>query len=422
MAALARRSGCGLLLDVNNLYVNQCNHGEDALAAIAAIAPGTVGEIHLAGHLVTNEAVIDHHGDRVAPAVWALYRAALARFGQLPSLIEWDTDVPALEVLLQEASTAQAIVDVYPGQSPAWQVYSAAAPDRDAPPDASSSANAGHACGSLASSVDAAREPMFTVSAVPAKAALAIDEIQQSFANALFDSGKTDEVLAALASGGEHGLGLYRGNLSATWDKALSAAYPVVRQLVGEEFFSALSRVYGKAHPSQDADLNSFGDQLPNFIEAFAPLVDYPYLPDMARLEWALHRAHYASDVDAVNAAQLASLTAAQLDAAHFSLHPACTLLRSEWAIAALWRSHQPDRDQAFPPTMEAPGHYLTARPAWKAALAVTSAAGHAALQAMSGGVCFGDAIETALIIDPQFDVAAGLQQWLELCLLVSTT
>jgi uncharacterized protein len=109
MAALARRTGCGLLLDINNLYVNQCNHGEDALAAIAAIAPGSVGEFHLAGHLVTPDAVVDHHGDTVAEPVWDLYRAALARFGRQPTLIEWDTAIPALEVLLGEAAKAQAI-------------------------------------------------------------------------------------------------------------------------------------------------------------------------------------------------------------------------------------------------------------------------------------------------------------------------
>jgi hypothetical protein len=70
LAALARRTGCGILLDVNNLYVNQCNHGEDARAALDALAglpPGTVGELHLGGHLVTDRAVIDHHGDRIAP-------------------------------------------------------------------------------------------------------------------------------------------------------------------------------------------------------------------------------------------------------------------------------------------------------------------------------------------------------------------
>ncbi|MFL6674579.1 MAG: DUF692 domain-containing protein, partial [Massilia sp.] len=113
LAELVRRTGCGVLLDVNNLYVNQCNHGEDALAAIAALPPGSVGEIHLGGHLVTPEAVIDHHGAAVAPQVWELYKAALGRFGQVPALVEWDTDVPPLEVLLQEVATAREIAAGY---------------------------------------------------------------------------------------------------------------------------------------------------------------------------------------------------------------------------------------------------------------------------------------------------------------------
>lgn len=104
---LARRSGCGILLDVNNLYVNQLNHGADAAAQIDAIAPQHVGEIHLAGHLVTDLAVIDHHGARVADAVWALYDRAVAHCGCVPALIEWDTDVPDLDVLIDEAAIAR---------------------------------------------------------------------------------------------------------------------------------------------------------------------------------------------------------------------------------------------------------------------------------------------------------------------------
>jgi uncharacterized protein (UPF0276 family) len=107
LAGLARRTGCGVLLDVNNLYVNQCNHGEDALAAMHALPPDVVGEIHLAGHRVTSVAVIDDHGSRVAPAVWSLYEAALQRFGAVPTLIEWDTGVPPLDVLLDEARLAR---------------------------------------------------------------------------------------------------------------------------------------------------------------------------------------------------------------------------------------------------------------------------------------------------------------------------
>ena len=115
---LAARSGCGILLDVNNLYVNQCNHGDSAAAQIDAVDPRCVGEIHLAGHLVTDLAVIDHHGARVADAVWSLYEQALRRCGQVPTLIEWDTDVPALDVLLDEAAKARQRSDaILPGNS-----------------------------------------------------------------------------------------------------------------------------------------------------------------------------------------------------------------------------------------------------------------------------------------------------------------
>ncbi|CAB3782049.1 DUF692 domain-containing protein [Pararobbsia alpina] len=108
LAELARRTGCGVLLDVNNLFVNQCNHREDAVAAMDALPRELVGEIHLAGHRVTDIAVVDDHGSRVAPEVWALYDYALQRFGDVPTLIEWDTDVPPLDVLLDEAGSARA--------------------------------------------------------------------------------------------------------------------------------------------------------------------------------------------------------------------------------------------------------------------------------------------------------------------------
>jgi uncharacterized protein (UPF0276 family) len=106
LAELARRTGCGLLLDVNNLYVNQVNLKRDALKTIASLPRGAVQEIHLAGHLPRGELLIDHHGDRVAPPVWRLYQAAIERFGPVPTLVEWDTDIPPLAVLLEEAAKA----------------------------------------------------------------------------------------------------------------------------------------------------------------------------------------------------------------------------------------------------------------------------------------------------------------------------
>jgi len=114
---LTQRSGCGLLLDVNNLFVNARNAGHGAEAAareamrwVDAVRPGSVGEIHLAGHCeLADGLVIDDHGSRVRDEVWRVYEHALRRFGSVPTLIEWDTAVPELDVLLAEAERARAV-------------------------------------------------------------------------------------------------------------------------------------------------------------------------------------------------------------------------------------------------------------------------------------------------------------------------
>lgn len=114
LAELARRTGCGLLCDVNNVFVTCRNFDEDPAEYLDALPPSAIGEVHLAGH-ARNEAdgriiLIDDHGSPVADEVWALYARALERFGPRPTLIEWDTDIPALSVLLGEARHAEAVI------------------------------------------------------------------------------------------------------------------------------------------------------------------------------------------------------------------------------------------------------------------------------------------------------------------------
>ncbi|MBZ9767089.1 DUF692 domain-containing protein [Mesorhizobium sp. CA6] len=110
LAALVARTGCGLLLDVNNVQVSAHNLQYDAKAFIDALPEEAIGEIHLAGHATnkvgTDTVLIDDHGSRVPPVVWALYQHAVDRLGPRPTLIEWDTDVPVLDVLLGEAMWA----------------------------------------------------------------------------------------------------------------------------------------------------------------------------------------------------------------------------------------------------------------------------------------------------------------------------
>ena len=109
LAELARRTGCGLLLDINNLYVNATNFGFDPVERLAELDASTIGQIHLAGHAVVDDCLIDTHGSLVGDPVWSLYAEACRRFGPRPTLIEWDTDLPALDVLLSEAARASAI-------------------------------------------------------------------------------------------------------------------------------------------------------------------------------------------------------------------------------------------------------------------------------------------------------------------------
>ncbi len=113
LSELSRRTGCGILFDINNLYVNTRNLGVDALAFIRALPPQAVAEYHLAGHTVQGDCLVDTHSRPVCDEVWALYQTALQQIGPRPTLIEWDTDIPALSVLLNEAAQAQQLMESY---------------------------------------------------------------------------------------------------------------------------------------------------------------------------------------------------------------------------------------------------------------------------------------------------------------------
>ncbi len=114
LAEVVARTGCGLLLDVNNVFVSAVNHGTDAAAYLAGFPMAAVGEVHLGGHAAEDmpdgPLLIDDHGAPVADPVWALYADVIARAGPLPTLVEWDNDLPEWHVLAAEADRAAAIL------------------------------------------------------------------------------------------------------------------------------------------------------------------------------------------------------------------------------------------------------------------------------------------------------------------------
>ena len=116
--AISCRTGCGLLLDVNNVFVSATNHGHAALDYLSDFPLAEVGEIHLAGHAEQSDdegerLLIDSHDGPVANAVWKLYEIVISRCGPIPTLIEWDSKIPAWPVLRAEAAAAQAILDQF---------------------------------------------------------------------------------------------------------------------------------------------------------------------------------------------------------------------------------------------------------------------------------------------------------------------
>ena len=249
--------------------------------------------------------------------------------------------------------------------------------------------------------------------------------LQAHMARALFDRGEEAATLALFkgdSTRAQQALALYRGNLGATWEKSLSAAYPVMQVLVGEEFFAPLVRAFGKQMPSTDGDVHRFGARFAEFLAAFAPVASYPYFVDVARYEWALHRAHFADRIVVLDRTMLANLSPQQLEDMRFRWNPACTLLTSSWSISAIWKAHQTKAAAPIfndlPQQLDCVDYAITVRPTWRVDLLPLSAAAYQALRQIEQGASLGEAVDAALAIDEDFAFASHLQQWIDAALL----
>lgn len=139
------------------------------------------------------------------------------------------------------------------------------------------------------------------------------------------------------------GLEVYRRTVRANLAAALGATYPVVRRLVGEAFFIEAARAFARAHPSRSGDLHEYGGRFADFLQQYSPARGLPYLPDVARLEWACHESHHAADSPTLDAAALARVAASGQPA--LRMHPSVRLLHAMHPVCAIRDANQPDRD-----------------------------------------------------------------------------
>ena len=143
-------------------------------------------------------------------------------------------------------------------------------------------------------------------------------------------------------------LDIYRNNYRGNLQDTLAAAYPVIEQLVGQDFFRWMAREYIAQHPSRSGNLHLYGAQLADFLAAFVPAKGLVYLPDMAALEWASHCAYYAPDAATLDISALAQIAPRQYPGLILTLHPACHMLHSRYPVAAIWHAHQPGAASDF--------------------------------------------------------------------------
>lgn len=321
LTEVVRRTGCGLLLDVNNAYVSGVNHGRDPWSTIGALPRDAIGEIHLAGFSEDRDPdggrmLIDHHGSPVDEAVWQLYERVIEWVGPVPTLIERDNHIPPLSVLVGEADRARQV-----------QCATGAAGTGMTAPVRTIDDGVGDGRGQA------------TFSAA----------FSAAFVTALLDPQRP--VPAGLTSGHgsdlAHRFGIHRNNVVAGLVAALSELFPVLCQLVGEPFFRAMFAAYARAHPPTSPMLSVYGESFADWLSRFAPAASLPYLPDMARLERARVLAWHAADAAPVAAGDLAAALAepAALPGTRIALHPSLQVLRSDFDIVSLWSAHRPGGD-----------------------------------------------------------------------------
>jgi hypothetical protein len=206
-------------------------------------------------------------------------------------------------------------------------------------------------------------------------------------------------------------LRIYRHHVLTTLTDVLRSAYPVVARLVGDGFFAYAADRYVRTHPPAGPCLFEYGDALPGFLAIFPPCRPLGYLPDVARLEWALHAAAHAPDTPALDPGPLRRLPPAAAARLVVRFNPSVSLLASRWPVDRIWRANQPDADPGATVDLGEGGVSLEARrlddePVFRA----LPPGAFALRRALADGRPLADAAGVALATDPTLDLARALE------------
>lgn len=306
---LAKTTGCGLLLDINNVYVSASNLGKNPKEYLESINPEYVKQYHLAGYTehesAEDKVLIDTHNQQVHKPVWNLYEFTLQTLGDKPTLIEWDADLPEFNELLLEAHKA----------------------------DDLRSNNATKPFTETVSNTDT--DSNVHVKNTDSQESSELEELQDVFISGLFSNGAQPK---GISNAFEHRYWIYQNNVQQALIGYLASVFEACSQLVGEAFFNAMAKQYVINNHPESGDIHKYGADFSQFIDGFKPAQSVPYLADVASLEWARHRAYYANSFKAFTSQVMSEFKQEEQLALTLGFNESVCLLESNFPVNAIWR------------------------------------------------------------------------------------
>lgn len=309
--ALAQKTGCGLLVDVNNVHVSASNIGLDAKEYIDGLNTESIAQYHLAGYTEVTRQVgetsetllIDTHNQTVFDPVWQLFSHTLEQHGARPSLFEWDSDYPEFDVILAECQKADLLMSAANPKTVRGQSHLA---------------NERKLISENALSAGLAKEQV-----------LFLDDLL---------SLKSKHALASKAH--QHRMGVYQNNVFAALQSYLADVFPATRGVLGADYFKQLAQSFIQSTPPSEGNIYEYGASLSSIVTQFDALDGMAYLSDLMAFEWALHAAYFASASDSLD---VSSLSQQELLNAQITFNPSIALFKTDYPIYEIHRQSLPD-------------------------------------------------------------------------------